>query len=592
MLLKTLFIACLFTLIPSTLIFSQNKNDIYLDILKYSNNIKSESELNKAIVFFSEKKWDSTLIYTQKYLSKFKPIHHSKNLVHYIRGVSLFKKNAFTEAKNQLAKISPNFKFHNIKEFYLGYINISLYKYEEAITHFLPLSLKSNNELKYFKKESMYKNLSSCYSIIEQFDKAEYYFEKVNQSTKDTLKLIDNYTNRAHLYLKNKKLKFLYLKKAYKLSKQISYDSSRGLNTKYKKIDFLKRKRKASKNMAIIEENYGRYTSALYYRKEYEKYHDIINSQNKIYEVAKKEKELALAGKQKEIDLFTTKNKLLKTENKLKTVERNNLFFTSGILFILLLTSAYFYREKVKTNKVISSQKETLNELNITKDKLFSIVSHDLRSSVNALKTSNRVLLENLQSKNINVLEDLLQKNSGIVNGAYGLLDNLLNWALLQTDGGYFHIESHRLFFIVEHVAYNYKGLFREKKIHFENKTSKKATVTVDQESLKLILRNLLDNAIKFSRPKGSISLYTKESNNYWCLIVEDTGLGMSEHTRLELLQETTILNKKVHKNIIGTGLGLSLVKSMIQKNNGKFNIESTLEKGTKIIVSLPKNYD
>ena len=72
-------------------------------------------------------------------------------------------------------------------------------------------------------------------------------------------------------------------------------------------------------------------------------------------------------------------------------------------------------------------------------------------------------------------------------------------------------------------------------------------------------------------------------------MVVEDTGLGMSETARLKLLEDSVLLNKKEHEDIIGTGLGIQLCKSMIKKNNGKFDIESELGKGTKMIVSLPK---
>jgi light-regulated signal transduction histidine kinase (bacteriophytochrome) len=106
--------------------------------------------------------------------------------------------------------------------------------------------------------------------------------------------------------------------------------------------------------------------------------------------------------------------------------------------------------------------------LNATKDKLFSIVSHDLRSSVNALKVSNGKQAESktLQSWIPNCI------TTAIANGAYNLLDNLLHWALLQTKQSYFK-ESLRLFFIVEQMVYNYKPLMLDKNIHFENKVLK-----------------------------------------------------------------------------------------------------------------------
>jgi signal transduction histidine kinase len=147
-----------------------------------------------------------------------------------------------------------------------------------------------------------------------------------------------------------------------------------------------------------------------------------------------------------------------------------------------------------------------------------------------------------------------------------------------------------RLFFIVEQVSYNYKPLLLDKNIDFENTVIKKDIIDADQESLKIILRNLLDNAIKFSNENGSIKVYSRDTSDNFCdLIIEDNGLGMSENTRLELLKDTTLLSKKENEAIIGTGLGMQLVKQMIQKNKGKFNIESELGKGTKMIVSLPK---
>ena len=334
--------------------------------------------------------------------------------------------------------------------------------------------------------------------------------------------------------------------------------------------------------MAVVEENRKDFKKALVYRKEYETWKDSLNDQNKIYEVAKLEKEFAVKEKQKEVEL-------LEAENKAKVNERNGLLYSALTLLILLGVTFYFYNEKKKANNIIVAQKEGLDELNATKDKLFSIVSHDLRSSVNALKTSNTKLLDNLEAKNLDALDTQLQNNSAIVNGAYNLLDNLLHWALLQTKQTYFEITSIRLFFIVEQTVYNYKPLMLEKHLEFKNVVFKTDQVSADQESLKIILRNLIDNAIKFSKPYGIIKIYTQSLNDNYCdLIIEDSGIGMTEETKSELLKDSILLSKKENENIIGTGLGLQLCKAMIKKNKGKFTIESELGKGTKMIVSLP----
>ncbi|MEZ0130986.1 sensor histidine kinase [Flavobacterium sp. LBUM151] len=359
-----------------------------------------------------------------------------------------------------------------------------------------------------------------------------------------------------------------YFEKAYHLSKKVnSFDL----------------KRVATLNMAVVEENRKKFPLALEYRKEFEQWKDSLNDQNKVWEIAEVEKKFAVKQKQKEVDV-------LAAENKVKIAERNGFIISSVLLLVLFGTGVYFYRQKIKNNKIILAQKNELDELNATKDKLFSIVSHDLRSSVNALKSSNGKLMENLENKNFTELDVLLHNNSTIANGAYNLLDNLLNWALLQTKQAYFYQESLHLATIVQHVEYNYKPLMLNENINFKSDVSKTDYVSADMDSLKIIIRNMLDNAIKFSKENGTISIYSRPSSEEFCyLVIEDTGLGMNEATRQELLKETVLLSKKKNDDIIGTGLGMQLCKSLIRKNGGKLEIESEENVGTKIIIILPK---
>jgi signal transduction histidine kinase len=206
------------------------------------------------------------------------------------------------------------------------------------------------------------------------------------------------------------------------------------------------------------------------------------------------------------------------------------------------------------------------------------------------LKTSNAKLSATLETKNYDELHQLIIQNSGIANGAYSLLDNLLHWALLQTKQLYFHKESVHLFSIVQQIEYNYKPLLLDKSITFENSVSKNIFIFVDLDSLKIVLRNLLDNAIKFSNENGKISFYTQENNPESCqLVLEDTGLGMDEKTITAILKDDELLAKKGKSEAIGTGLGMQLCKQMIKKNGGTIRIESELHKGTKMILKFPK---
>ena len=528
----------------------------------------------KAQTFFIENEWDSTLLYTMKQLSSTTKERELINYCHFLRGYSFYEKQVFQEAKKEFSKISTDFEFYNNTKMVLGTIALEQGQFNEAIAYFKEIETLQKKDLLGIKKGNIEHNIGLSYFHLKQYEEAEIYLKKsvsLQEKQKDTLELIGSYGNIANFYYEQYKDQqaIPYFEKAYQLAK-----TTTDLNAK----------QNTALNMAIVEENRKNLSKAIQYRKEFEQWKDSVNDQNSIWQTAQLEKQYAVREKQKEVSL-------LQAKNKVKIAERNTFLYSAIILLLLLVASVYFYHEKVKSNRIINAQKEDLDELNATKDKLFSIVSHDLRSSVNAIKTSNKKLIDTLETENLTKVNSLLQNNSAIVNGAYNLLDNLLNWALLQTKQSYFEITKLRLFLMVEHVAYNYKAMLAEKEISFENKVSKNDIVYADQESLKIILRNLIDNAIKFSNPKSLIKIYTQHKDELFCtLIIEDEGMGMDKATCTELLKETALLSKKKHENIVGTGLGLQLCKSMVKKNKGIFSIESELGKGTKMMISLPKN--
>ena len=572
---KWVFFIVVFFITTSTLKASNFDERLFFEneINKVAIVFKSEIHFTKAHFYFQKKNWDSTLVYSMKQLNSSNTNIQLNNFTHFMRGTSFLNKGLFSESKSEFKAISNDFPFQYKIKIARGIIALKQNKYIEAIAFFEAVE-KDESCHHDIDKSSFYHNLGLCYFHTNQFDKAEKYLIKssdLHSKEKDTVQIISSYMDLANLYYEQYKDQqaIPYFEKAYQLSK---------------KINSFELKQNAAENMAAVEENRKNYTKALAYRKEMEQWKDSLNDQNKVWAIAQLEKKHAVHQKQKEITL-------LEAENKIKIAERNGLFYSSLSLLLLLGTSIYFFRQKVKRNKIILAQKEELDELNATKDKLFSIVSHDLRSSVNALKTSNIKLISTLESKNYSELDQLLHTNSSIANSSYNLLDNLLNWALLQTKQLYFHQESQHLFSIIQQIEFNYKPLFLDKKITFSNQVSKDVFVFVDLDSFKIILRNLLDNAIKFSKPEGKISIYTKDSDDEFCtLIVEDTGIGMSAQIQEELLKESVALSKKGNSEIMGSGLGTYLCKSMIAKNGGKLAIESKENVGTKICVSLLKS--
>ena len=541
-------------------------------VLKVLNKYKKENNFKRAASFYLENKWDSTIVYSMKQLRVKNSTIEVVDYCHFFRAKSLSNKKIYIEAQNEFSKISENFPFYYLIKFTLGDIALDQKKYELALSYYNIIE-KSNSTNYNFNQTAFYHNLGLCYFHLNKLQTAEKYLLKSTQYQKidnDTINLIAIYSDLANLYYEQyKDLQAIpYFEKAYQLSK---------------KVKNVETKQNAALNMAVVEENRKDLSQALLYRKEYENWKDSLNDQNKVWAIAEIEKKYIEKQDKKEINL-------LEAKNKIREIQRNWFFIFSLFLLVSFGAGIYFYRQKIKQNKIIVFQKEKLNELNATKDRLFSIISHDLRSSVNALKTSNKILLETLESKNYSKLAKLLQNNTSIANGTYNLLDNLLNWAMLQTKQNYFHKESHSLSAIVAQVVYNYKPLMLNKNIQFENTIHDDIFIFVDLDSIKIILRNLLDNAIKFSQENDSIAIYTQINDTKFCdLVIQDTGVGIASEVLNELLNETTFSIIKEQNNVnIGTGLGMQLCKSLIAKNNAKLDIKSKVDKGTKIIISLP----
>jgi signal transduction histidine kinase len=570
---KYLVVLLLFFISLGLLSKEKGPDAFKLELKLTKQRYNKEYNYKKAVVFFEQKQWDSTLIYSMKQLTQKNCPVELQNYCHYFRGSAFNRKKLFKQAKKELNSISKGFKFDYKVKINLAGINLELGNTNEALQYYREVEKKYVSKLNYLLSVTLYNNMGLCYINLRDYDNAEKYLfknQQLVQTNNDTFALLYSYESLANLYYEQNKMNqaVSYFQKAYSLSDKVS--------------DF-NFKKTASGNMAVIEEDRNNFEQALKYRKEYEKWNDSIADQNAIWATADFEKKYEIGIHKKNI-------KLLKTENIVKVAQRNT-YIAVSILFLLILLFGIFYLiQKIKSNKKTLQQKEELAELNATKDKLFSIVSHDLRSSINGVKRSNSKLIASLESKNYQELDQLLNNNVSIANSTYNLLDNLLNWSLLQIKQLYFHQEVLDLNTIINHVIYNFKPLLFDKKLQLHIEIPSESYVFSDLDSLKICLRNLLDNAIKFSNEKGQIHIYLVQSNDsYQHLVIEDNGIGIEESLRKELVQESFLLSKKANKESIGTGLGMQLTKSMIAKNGGKLEIESIMGNGTKMILLIPK---
>ena len=422
-------------------------------------------------------------------------------------------------------------------------------------------------------------NLGICYFHLDRLDSAKRYLDEslaVNEQAKDTIGLAIAYMNIANLYYEQylDELAIPLFVKGYEFA-QYSRDQ--------------RVMRNAALNMAVIEENRGNFETALTYKKEQEKLDEELWNRDKVWELAEREKAFELNLKEKEIELLSEREKLNLAELKTKSLQRNTAI-ASSVLFILITMFAFIgYRRIKAANTMIARQNRKLETLNNTKNRLFSIVSHDLKSPVLALQNSQKRLSSSLELKSNDDIKRALEENERSAASTYRLLNNLLHWSLDQANQLVFMPETVKLSQLIAQIVYDYKASLQNKNITlYDHAVNTKSEIIVDLNAMKMVLRNLLDNAIKFTQENGSISITGTEEDSHTIIGIRDTGVGMPEDDLMKLKSKLSCQELISSKS--GTGLGLALCQSIISRHSGMLEIESMEGEGTLIKLLLPKD--
>jgi signal transduction histidine kinase/ligand-binding sensor domain-containing protein len=247
--------------------------------------------------------------------------------------------------------------------------------------------------------------------------------------------------------------------------------------------------------------------------------------------------------------------------------------------------------EKVKERTArLGTANELLKETNATKDKFFSIIAHDLKSPFVGLLGYSELLSNEIDSlSKEKVVEYSMNLNKNIKN-TYNLLENLLNWALLQTGRMAFSPESLDLYLEIESIADLLSANSSSKNIKILNGVNLNTYIEADRNMIRTVLYNLISNAIKFTRHGGEVCINTKNECKYTVISVSDNGIGIPKEHIDTLFDLDSNISTKGTANEKGTGLGLLLCKEMIEKHKGRISAESEEGKGTTFKVEIPMN--
>ncbi len=304
-------------------------------------------------------------------------------------------------------------------------------------------------------------------------------------------------------------------------------------------------------------------------------------------EFAKKLHQERLAGKKPPIfrhAFETPKGKIVYLEFSVNPLldDNNKVIGSLGI--------ARDITDRVKAEEKITKKNNQLQELVKTKDKLLSIIAHDLRDPFNTLKGFSDILLEQYQELTEEEKLKYLQQINSASNNGFNLLTNLLDWSRTQSDKIKTIPEEINLNKIIQRVILNLKNTASIKNIKINVDPFKDTIVFVDENMLRTVLRNLLNNAIKFSYKNDKINITTVETPDKIIISIKDYGTGISKDEIEQILNKDINFTKPGTEYEKGTGLGLIICKEFIQQWGGTLNIDSELGKGSTFSFSIPKS--
>lgn len=266
---------------------------------------------------------------------------------------------------------------------------------------------------------------------------------------------------------------------------------------------------------------------------------------------------------------------LLLYKQKLKIVHQQQIFLSVILILLTILVVTLIINRKRSRLR-----NKTLKELNETKDKLFSIISHDLKSPAIAQKVAIDAMIKHADKYDAETL-GLLSAFSNAAESQLSLLQNLLNWANLQTGKMTYNPLPFNLSETIHKNLELYAISAKNKGIQFITDLPEKCMVHADRQMINTVFRNLFDNAVKFSKPDDIIRVVVSRDDSFTRVSIIDQGIGMPQEKINELQMDGKTTSDEGTYGEKGSGLGLIICNELLERNNSRLEIQSNPDKGT-----------
>jgi signal transduction histidine kinase len=614
-------------------ILPTSKDTIYVKVLldlcwEYRNVHSDSAEKygNQALVLAEKYKRPYLLTLANQYLGVVAQTRgkYALSLEYYYKVIEIAEKNNFLDR--------------------LGYLYQSMGRMNQAQGNYAQAIDNTNKSLEYFVKLKNDLGISYCYLTLgeiatnqKEYQKGLDYYKKsldIRQKLQLTPQIAATYSLIGENYFLQEQydqaIKYLYLAKS-NFDKVEDLRGKIGVLNKIAKIYILKKDwdkaldyliqseklarqtgiteyiKEAYQNIAEIYVNKNDYVNAYQYQHLLSNYKDTILNREKEKNAQEIEAKYMNNQRKKDIELLQIENK----DQKLF------IFYGSIIAFLSILLIVFLFfniRQKQKTNKqllfqqkqiqetnakleklnaeiisqntAITKQKEEQEKINVFKDKLFSIISHDLRNPLASLKGS--LLLFKMDFLKEEERAELVEKLSRDLQSSSYLLDNLLNWAKNQMQGLKYNPQQINLTTLIEENILLLKPQAESKHISLTCNVLPDISVFADVDMVKVVIRNLIHNAIKYTPNHGQVRISAFISESYVLTSVHDTGTGISKEDQQKLFSAEHF-SKHGTSNEKGSGLGLLLSKDFVEKNQGAIWVESAEYEGSTFTFTLPK---
>ena len=350
---------------------------------------------------------------------------------------------------------------------------------------------------------------------------------------------------------------------------------------------------KCFNQLSILWEMKGDYKKSLEYYKQFKLLEDTLFSQEMQGKLLRDQLRFETESRDSRIAYLSQQQRDQNNELKKQEFVRNILVVVMALSVILLITVYRSGRRRRQINMLLlqhqeemEKRSEELERLNQVKDKFFSIISHDLRSPINALSGLLDLLDKGAVSET--ELPSHVRELKARFNHTRTLLNNLLDWTLLQMDKLSLQAAKIDIQKIVEENI-QLLGSVHHKDIQLVNEVPKNTIGFADSNTINLVIRNLMTNALKFTNDGGTVTIKSQEKGAQWVISVADNGVGMNTDVLKILFDKTAPYTTRGTANEKGTGLGLILCKEFVEKNGGKIWVESEEGKGSIFYFTLPK---